>query len=94
VAHAAERGLVVAALTAPGHPEKDGWVLLALFRNMAFDSAAHLPTADALAAGRPGLTAMGFAGPDRDGRWRFPGYSYRRELADLHPDTTPDGSPT
>lgn len=88
-----ERTAVVHTLTAPGHPEKDGWVALALFSNMAFDSAAHLHTADAIAAGHPGLAAMGFLEPGEDRLWRFPGYSYRRELADLHPDTTPDGSP-
>jgi enediyne biosynthesis protein E8 len=89
----AERTALVQELTTPGHPEKDGWVALALFCNMAFDSAAHLHTADAIAAGHPGLAAMGFYDPGEDGLWRFPGYSYRRELADLHPDTTPDGSP-
>lgn len=89
----AERTALVRALTTPGHPEKDGWVALALFCNMAYDSAAHLHTADALAAGHPGLRAMGFRGPGADGRWRFPGYSYRRVLADLHPSTTSDGSP-
>ncbi len=89
----AHRTALVHALTSPGHPEKDGWVALALFSNMAFDSAAHLHTADAIAAGHPGLLAMGFAEPDGDGLWRFPGYSYRRELAAVHPDTTPSGSP-
>lgn len=87
------RTALVERLTAPGHPEKDGWVLLALFSNMAFDTAAHLHTAEAIAAGHPGLTAMGFAKPDADGLWRFPEYSYGRELARIHPDTTPSGSP-
>jgi hypothetical protein len=87
------RAAVVQSLTAPGHPEKDGWVLLALFSNMAFDVAAHLHTADAIAAGHPGLVAMGFAKPGADGLWRFPDYSYRRQLASLHPDTGPTGSP-
>jgi enediyne biosynthesis protein E8 len=87
------RAALVQALTAPGHPEKDGWVLLALFSNMAFDVAAHRHTTEALAAGHPGLVAMGFAAPDPDGLWRFPDYSYGRQLADLHPDTTPSGSP-
>lgn len=87
------RTAVVHALTGPGHPEKDFWVALALFSNMAFDSAAHLHTTDAIAAGHPGLLAMGFAEPDSDGLWRFPGYSYRRALAALHPDTTASGSP-
>ncbi|WP_189249425.1 DUF5987 family protein [Streptosporangium pseudovulgare] len=89
----AGRTALVALLTAPGHPEKDLWVSLALFSNMAYDSAAHLSTADALAAGHPGLTAMGVTRPGADGLWRFPAYSYGRPLADLHPDTTPSGSP-
>ncbi len=89
----AHRTALVAALTTPGHPEKDGWVALALFCNMAFDSAAHLPTAQAIAQGHPGLAALGFADPDADGLWRFPGYSYGRRLADLHPSTSIDGSP-
>ncbi|GAA3748579.1 DUF5987 family protein [Salinactinospora qingdaonensis] len=89
----ADRVALVRALTAPGHPEKEFWVLLALFSNMAFDSAAHMHTVEAMAQGHPGLTAMGFSQPDADGLWRFPEYSYGRKLADLHPDTTPSGSP-
>ncbi|MEU1726921.1 DUF5987 family protein [Actinomadura sp. ATCC 39365] len=88
-----ERGALVRTLTAPGHPEKALWVLLVLFCYMAYDSAAHLHTADAIRAGHPGLTAMGITPPDADGLWRFPAYSYGRPLADLHPDTTASGSP-
>ncbi|MGA4844418.1 DUF5987 family protein [Streptomyces sp. G45] len=84
---------LVRQLTAPGHPEKEFWVLLTLFSNMAYDSAAHLHTADAIAQGHPGLTAMGFTPPGPDGLWRFPKFSYGRPLARLHPDTTPSGSP-
>lgn len=87
------RTALVRELTAPGHPEQDGWVVLALFSNMAYDIAPHLHTADALAAGHPGLTAMGFAKPNADGLWRFPEFSYGRELADVHPNTTESGSP-
>jgi enediyne biosynthesis protein E8 len=89
----ADRTALVQALTAPGHPEKEIWVGLALFCFMAFDTAAHLKTVDAIAAGHPGRTAMGFAKPDVDGLWRFPDYSYGRPLARLHPDTTSSGSP-
>ncbi|MBG0829068.1 regulator [Planomonospora sp. ID67723] len=89
----ADRTALVRRLTAPGHPEKALWVSLALFCNMAYDSAAHMHTADAIAAGHPGLTAMGVTAPDADGLWRFPAYSYGRPLADLHPDTTSTGSP-
>lgn len=87
------RMTLVAVLTAPGHPEKDGWVLLAQLSTMAYDTAAHMHTVDAIAIGHPGLTAMGFAPPDADGLWRFPDYSYGREFADLHPATTASGSP-
>ncbi|WP_329087267.1 DUF5987 family protein [Streptosporangium sp. NBC_01469] len=88
-----ERTALVRVLTAPGHPEKSLWVLLALFCYMAYDSAAHLHTADAVAAGHPGLTAMGLARPDADGLWRFPAWSYGRPLARPRPDTTASGSP-
>jgi hypothetical protein len=87
------RAALVQRLTAPGHPEKEGWVLLALFSNMAFDVAAHRSTKDAIADGHPGLLAMGFAPPDDDGLWRFPRFSYGRQLAKPHPNTTPSGSP-
>lgn len=89
-----DRYALVAELTAPGHPEKDGWVLLALFCNMAFDSAPHKHTAEAIAEGHPGLRTLGFAKPDPDGLWRFPKFSYGRELATRHPGTTESGSPT
>lgn len=89
----AQRTGLVAELVAPGHPEKDGWVALALFSNMAFDTGAHLHTAEAMAAGHPGLRAMRFAEPDADGLWRFPSFSYRRRLARTHPGTTPAGDP-
>jgi len=60
----ADRTALVRSLTAPGHPEKDGWVSLALFCNMSFDSAAHKHTAEAIAEGHPGLLAMGYTAPD------------------------------
>jgi hypothetical protein len=90
--YADRRGLLT-ELTAPGHPEKDIWILVALFCFMAFDTAAHMPTADAIATGHPGLAMMGFAHPDPDGLWRFPDFSYGRQLARIHPDTTPAGNP-
>ncbi|HEV2377069.1 MAG TPA: DUF5987 family protein [Streptosporangiaceae bacterium] len=87
------RRALVGQLTAPGHPEKELWVLLALFCFMAFDTAAHMHTAEAVAAGHPGLATMGFASPDADGLWRFTEYSYGRPLARVHPGTTASGSP-
>jgi enediyne biosynthesis protein E8 len=88
-----QRVAMVLRLTAWDHPERQGWVNLVMFSNMAFDTGAHLHTADALAAGHPGLLILGFAPPDADGLWRFPDYSYRRQLADIHPATTASGSP-
>jgi hypothetical protein len=89
----ADRTVLVQRLTQPDHPEKQMWVGLALFCNMAFDSAPHLHTVEALAASHPGLTAMGYAAPDSDGLWRFPDFSYGRQFADPHPNTTTKGSP-
>lgn len=88
-----ERAALVRRLTTQDSPERQGWVNLAVFSNMAFDSAAHLHTADALASGHPGLRIMGFASPDSDGRWRFGEYSYGRRLAASHPATTNAGDP-
>jgi hypothetical protein len=88
-----DRTILIDELTRPGNPEQAMWVGLAIFSNMAFDSAAHLSTPAALAAGHPGLLTIGYARPDADGLYRFPAYSYGRALADIHPDTTPTGHP-
>jgi hypothetical protein len=88
-----DRVALVQALTHPDHPEKSIWVGLSMFSVMAFDSAAHLSTPEALEAGHPGLTTMGYLKPDPDGLWRFPRFSYGRPLANLHPTTTATGSP-
>ncbi|MFD0747051.1 DUF5987 family protein [Phytohabitans flavus] len=87
------RTALVQILTAPDHPEKAMWVGLALFSNMAFDSAAHMSTADAFATGHPGLRLMGYFPPDSDGYYRFSHFSYGRQLAPIHPNTTATGSP-
>jgi hypothetical protein len=87
------RTKLIETLVAPGHPEKEFWILTALFCFMAFDTAAHTGTVGALEAGHPGLTTIGFAKPDSDGLWRFPDYSYGRQLAPTHPATTPSGDP-
>jgi hypothetical protein len=86
------RAQLILRLTAPEHPEQAGWVSLALFSNMAYDAAAHLPVAEAIAAGHPGLLAMGTEPPDPDGYWRFARSSYGRQLAQEHPDTIASGS--
>ena len=87
------RSALMRILTAPDHPEKEFWVLTALFCFMAFDTAAHMDTVHAIESGHPGLTAMDYAKPDPDGLWRFPDFSYGRQLARAHPDTTSNGDP-
>lgn len=89
----ADRTTLAAELMAPGGDEQDMWVSLAMFSVMAWDTGASVHTTDALAAGHPGLTIMGFAAPDPDGLWRFPDFSYRQVLAKVHPHTTPSGDP-
>jgi hypothetical protein len=54
---------------------------------VAYHTAGYLPTAVAIRHGHPGLAAIGFPPPDRDGVWRFPEFSYRRVLALAHPDS-------
>ena len=88
-----DRTALAAELMAPGHPEQELWVPLAMFSVMAWDTGAATHTTEAIAAGHPGLTTMGYARPDADGLWRFPQFSYRRALAPIHPHTTPLGDP-
>jgi enediyne biosynthesis protein E8 len=87
------RAQLIIQLTAHGHPERDGWILLAMFSSIAFDTAAHLPTQQAYAEGHPGLLQMGYYPPNEDGLYRFPEFSYNKPLARRRPDTTPSGSP-
>lgn len=89
----ADRTTLAADLMAPDSAEQDLWVPLAMFSTMAWDTGASQHTSEALAAGHPGLSTMGFTAPDADGLWRFPDFSYRRALATIHPHTTPLGDP-
>jgi len=47
-------------------------------RDLAYHTAGFLHTTDALAAGHPGLVAIGFPLPQADGKWRFPEFSSSR----------------
>jgi hypothetical protein len=67
---------------------------LAALAFLAFHTAGHLHTADAVRSGHPGLKRLGFPRPDADGLWRFPNASYHRRLARNHPGTTRTGHPT
>jgi enediyne biosynthesis protein E8 len=88
-----DRVALVRELVGREHQEREAWIGLAMFSTIAFDAAAHLHTADAIRSGHPGLAILGYSGPDGDGLWRFPSFSYGRALARPHPDTTPSGSP-
>ncbi|MGC5004237.1 DUF5987 family protein [Streptomyces sp. DT203] len=88
-----DRTALAGELLTPGAPDRQLYVLLALFAAAAFDTAAHLHTAAAVRQRHPGLAWIGFPVPDADGLWRFPDYSYGRRLASEHPLTTPGGHP-
>jgi hypothetical protein len=60
---------------------------------LAFHTAGHLSTAEAVRSGHPGLAWIDFPAPDPDGLWRYPEFSYRRSLAAVHPATTATGQP-
>ncbi|MFF3062480.1 DUF5987 family protein [Streptomyces sp. NPDC057909] len=89
----AHRTALVNGLFDPDDLDRPIWQTLALLVGLAFDTAAHQDTTEAIANGHPGLAWIGFPAPDADGLWRFPDHSYNRPLADLHPHTTASGSP-
>ena len=74
-------------------PDQLAWYGLAGVATLAFHTAGHLSTADAVRSGHPGLTWIDFPPPDSDGLWRYPVFSYRRVLAERHPRTSATGSP-
>jgi enediyne biosynthesis protein E8 len=76
-----------------GRPDQLAWYGLAGVAMLAFHTAGHLSTAEAVRTGHPGLAWINFPAPDADGLWRYPEFSYRRELATVHPRTTGIGQP-
>ena len=76
-----------------GRPDQLAWYGLAGVAMLAFHTAGHLSTADAVRSGHPGLAWLDFPLPDADGLWRYPEFSYRRRLAVSHPRTTRSGHP-
>ncbi|MBL1086529.1 regulator [Streptomyces actinomycinicus] len=87
------RTALVQGLFGPEDPDRAIWQVLSLLTGLAFDTAAHLDTRQAVSTGHPGLTWLGFPRPGTDGLWRFTDYSYGRALATPHPATTDSGSP-
>ena len=89
----AQRTDFLVALIDGTEPERLVWYALAGLVFIAYHTAGHLPTVEAIATGHPGLAAIGFPPPQADGLWRFPEFSYGRPLATKHPRTTRTGSP-
>jgi hypothetical protein len=76
--------LLVEILDGTG-PDQLAYFALAGIVFIAYHTAGHLHTTEALAAGHPGLAAIRFPLPQADGKWRFPEFSYHRVLAQKHP---------
>ena len=89
----ADRTELLLELLDPSGQDYLAWWALAAMPFLAFHTAGHLHTVDAVRRGHPGLRWIGFPQPDRDGLWRFPHFSYRRRLARRHPHTTRNGNP-
>jgi hypothetical protein len=81
----ADRTTLLVQLLDGTDPDQVLWFAVGALVFLAFHTAGHLDTAAAIAAGHPGLAAIGFPAPNADGRWRFPNASYRRALAPKHP---------
>ena len=89
-----QRTAVLLGLLDPSGADYLLWYALAAMAFLAYHTAGYLHTADAMRRHHPGLAAIGFPMPGRDGLWRFPVHSYRRVLADEHPGTSRSGSPS
>ncbi|MGZ4427170.1 MAG: DUF5987 family protein [Nocardioidaceae bacterium] len=75
------------------HSDQVVWYALAAVAMLAFHTAAHLDTAEAVRRGHPGLAWLRFPAPGADGLWRYEHFSYRQALARRHPRTTRTGHP-
>jgi len=86
------RSALLRQLCDPRGLDQQLWAVLVFLVHLAFNSAAHLHTAAAV-ADHPGLNWIGFPRPAATGVWTFPAFSYGRQLASPHPATTATGSP-
>lgn len=87
------RTALAGELLDPAHADQKIWILLAFMVFLAFHTAGFEHTADAVRRGHPGLARLRFPAADPDGLYRYPDFSYRRQLAGSHPQTTRGGSP-
>jgi hypothetical protein len=88
------RTAVLTSLVQPARPDRLIWILMAVLASLAFDTAGHRHTPEAVQNGHPGLAYLGFPAPGSDGLWRFDQFSYGLELATPHPQTTASGNPS
>jgi hypothetical protein len=65
-------------------PDQLAYYALAALVFLAYHTAGHLPTPQAVRDGHPGLAALGLPLPDADDLWRHPVFSYRKRLARGH----------
>lgn len=89
----ADRTALALELLDESAPDYLAWFALAAMPFLAYNTAAHLHTYEAVRAHHAGLKAIGFPQPNADNLWRFPDFSYGRALASEHPGTTSTGSP-
>ena len=87
------RTAVAERLLGGSGPDQVVWYALAAIAMLAFHTAAHLDTAEAVRHGHPGLTWLDFPRPGADDLWRYDEFSYGRALARRHPRTTGRGQP-
>jgi len=88
-----DRTSLAVRLLDQSHRDQVVWYALAAVAMLAFHTAAHLDTTEAVRRGHPGLTWLRFPAPDSDGLWRYEHFSYDRALAHRHPGTTSTGHP-
>jgi enediyne biosynthesis protein E8 len=88
----AQRTALLVELLDGTDPDQLAWFALAALVFLAYHTAGHLPTVDAVRNGHPGLAAIRFPFPQADGFWRFPEFSYGKVLARRYRKTR-HGSP-
>ena len=65
-------------------PDQLAYYALAALVFLAYHTAGHLSTPQAVRDGHPGLAALGLPLSDADDLWRYPEFSYRKSIARGH----------
>ncbi len=88
-----DRTALLVELLDGSDPDQLAYFALAALVFLAYHTAGHLPLADAVRSGHPGLAAIGFPQPQADGLWHYTVFSYGRALSARHPRTATRGNP-